>query len=151
MVKIREPLSICDATRKAHAALGDAGVRAVTAKSAALVLKWSDPDDDAHHIPFHQAIALDVAMVRAKLLPPHLEVLKAAIEDALPPFELAPEKPRTLSQRVADLAKEFGDFAGAVVEAEQDRHVTKAERKRLHDELQDIIDRARQAQKAVKG
>jgi hypothetical protein len=150
MVKIREPLSICDATRKAHAALGDAGVRGVTGKSAALVLKWSDPDDDSHNIPFHQAIALDVAMVKANLRPPHLEVLKAAIEDVLPATPAVVEKPRTLSQRVADLAKEFGDFAGAVVEAEQDRRVTRAERKRLHDELQDIIDRARQAQKAVK-
>jgi hypothetical protein len=150
MVKLREPLSICDATRKAHAALGDAGVRAVTGKSAALVLKWSDPDDDAHHIPLHQAIALDVAMVKARLPPPHLDVLRAAIEEALIPFDLAPAAPRTLSQRVAGLAKECGDFAGLVMAAEKDGRVTRIERKRLHNELQDVIDAARQAQRGLK-
>lgn len=148
MVKLREPLSIEDAVRQAHALLGDGGVKAATGKSGALALKWSDPDDDAHHIQLRQAIALDLALIAAGHQPTHMACFHAAIEAALPE---APQPPRrSLSQHVTDLAKEFGDVAGLVVQAEADGTVTRPERRRLHDELQQLIDCARATQRRLK-
>lgn len=128
MAKIREPLSICDAVRKAHAALGDGGVKEVTGKSAALVTKWSDPDADGHNIPFGQAIALDVAMVKAGEMPPHLEVIKAAIEDVLP-FKAAP--PPSLTEQTLKITASVGALSQEVTMALADKMLKPAEKQRL--------------------
>lgn len=131
MAKIREPLSICDAVRKAHAALGDAGVREVTGKSAALVTKWSDPDSDDHNIQFRHAVALDVAMVRAGELPPHLEVLKAAIEDVLPPVANAVHRPPSLTEQTLKITTSVGALSHEVTQALADGTLKAAEKRRL--------------------
>ena len=65
MTKLRAPESIEDAVFQAVALLGEPLIEAAAGVSASLVRKWSDPDDQAHRIGLHQALAIDEALVRA--------------------------------------------------------------------------------------
>jgi hypothetical protein len=151
MSKLRDPLSIHDATRKAHAALGDAGVRAVTGKTESLVQKWSDPDLDGHHVPLYQAIALDVAMVEGGKHPPHFEAFRVALEDAMPQMPAPiPKPPPSLSEQTLGLARELGEVAAAVAAAQEDGKVTAAEKRRIARQLDELLDVARAMQRGLR-
>lgn len=138
MAKYRDPFSIHDATRKAHAFLGDETVERVTERSAALVGKWSDPDADRNHIPLHQAIKLDVEMLRRGQHPAHFEAFKVAIEDALPQTNAAPVKPPSLSEMMLAVGSEFGDVSKAVTIAGADGRISPAERRRIVAECEEM-------------
>ena len=86
MTKLVAIRTIEHATRRALAILGDGGVeRAIEdvlglRRSASLIRKCADPDDDGHHLQSRYAVALDVACHRAGQLPPLLDAHRYLIE-----------------------------------------------------------------------
>jgi hypothetical protein len=127
MTKIRTPLGEHDAVAQAIGLLGIDLCRQVTGKSESLIRKWADPDEDAHHIPFAQALRLDAALV-ARGLPavfgPVLHDVEASVRraDALDPASM-PEPATALVKVAADA----GQVAGAVEVSLRDGHVSPIE------------------------
>lgn len=86
MTKLVAIRSIEHAARRALAILGDDGVeRAIEdilglKRSASLIRKCADPDDDGHHLQSRYAVALDVACHHAGEPPPMLDVHRYLIE-----------------------------------------------------------------------
>jgi hypothetical protein len=72
--------------RRALAILGDDGVEQAIEeilglkRSASLIRKCADPDDDGHHLQSRYAVVLDVACHRAGQLPPLLDAHGYLIE-----------------------------------------------------------------------
>ncbi|WP_068489894.1 phage regulatory CII family protein [Paramagnetospirillum marisnigri] len=115
MTKLRRPLSIEDAIQRAHGMLLDAGVEAATGKSARLARSWSDPDDDAHRIPLHQAIAMDAACVIAGQPAPIREAYDAELSRAVEALGSAPNHtPIDLFDRLAQALSNLGDISSEV-------------------------------------
>lgn len=107
MTKRRRPLSIEDGVTVALAILGDEQAEAATRKSARLVRSWSDPDDDAHHIPVYQALRLDRACVATGEAPPILTAYRAELRRAA----VAETKASDPMLRLAEAMGEMGDVA----------------------------------------
>ncbi len=86
MTKLVAIRSIEHAARRALAILGDDGVeRAIEdvlglKRSASLIRKCADPDDDGHHLQSRYAVALDVACRRAGQLPPLIDAHRYLID-----------------------------------------------------------------------
>jgi len=86
MTKLVAIRSIEHAARRALVILGDDGVERAIAdvlglkRSASLIRKCADPDDDGHHLQSRYAVALDVACQRAGQLPPLLDSHRYLIE-----------------------------------------------------------------------
>lgn len=151
MAKHRDPLGIHAATRRAHSLLGDDGIAGVTGKSAALAQAWGDPDKDGHHIPFYQVLAIDCALMSEGKETPHLSCLQAAVTAATPLTQaLAALRIKTVPETLAEIGKEFGDYAGVVVQAMHDGALSAREKQRLNKELDDIIDKAKEAKRALR-
>ena len=156
MAKHRDPVGIHAATRRAHSLLGDDGIAGVTGKSAALAQAWGDPDKEGNHIPFYQAIACDVALMAAGKETPFLSCLTAAVQAATPPVGidgaqvLHALRIKTVPETLAEIGKEFGDYAGVVVKALHDGALSAREKQKLNKELDDIIDKARDAKRALR-
>ncbi len=86
MTKLVAIRTIEHAVRRALAILGDDGVEQAIEdilglkRSASLIRKCADPDDDGHHLQSRYAVALDVACHRAGQLPPLLDAHRYLIE-----------------------------------------------------------------------
>ena len=86
MTKLVAIRTIEHAARRALTILGDAGVEQAIVdvlgikRSASLIRKCADPDDDGHHLQSRYAVALDVACRRAGQLPPLLDAHSYLIE-----------------------------------------------------------------------
>ncbi len=86
MTKLVAIRTIEHAARRALAILGDDGVEQAIddilglKRSASLIRKCADPDDDGHHLQSRYAVALDVACRRAGQLPPLLDAHSYLIE-----------------------------------------------------------------------
>lgn len=119
------------ATRRALAILGDGGVKRAIAdvlglrRSASLIRKCADPDDDGHHLQSRYAVALDVACHRAGQLPPLLDDHRYPIER---------------HSGAAPSAGELGELSLTVGEAVHDEspggvRLTNRERHEIHDAI----------------
>lgn len=150
MTRYLDPLGEHAAVRRAHALLGDEALERITNKSASLARHWADPDMDGHHIQFRQALALDCALAREGRETPFLSCLQAAVRSALPAVPMAVARPKTIGESLAEIGREFGEFAGVVFQSMKDKRLTVAEKKRLNKELDDIIDRAKEAKRALR-
>ena len=86
MTKLVAIRTIEHAARRALTILGDDGVeRAIEdilglKRSASLIRKCADPDDDGHHLQSRYAVALDVACHRAGQLPPLLDAHRYLVD-----------------------------------------------------------------------
>lgn len=86
MTKLVAIRTIEHAARRAMTILGDTGVEQAIEdvlgikRSASLIRKCADPDDDGHHLQSRYAVALDVACRRAGQLPPLLDAHSYLIE-----------------------------------------------------------------------
>ena len=86
MTKLVAIRTIEHAARRALTILGDNGVEQAISdilglkRSASLIRKCADPDDDGHHLQSRYAVALDVACRRAGELPPLLDAHSYLIE-----------------------------------------------------------------------
>jgi Phage regulatory protein CII (CP76) len=86
MTKLVAIRTIEHGARRALAILGDDGVeRAIEEtlglkRSASLIRKCADPDDDGHHLQSRYAVALDVGCHRAGQPPPLLDAHRYLIE-----------------------------------------------------------------------
>lgn len=107
MTKRRVPLSIEDGVTVALAILGDGDAEAATKKSARLVRSWSDPDDDAHHVPVYQALRLDQACALRGEAPPILTAYRAELRKAAASATMAGDP----MARLAEAMAEMGDVA----------------------------------------
>ncbi len=73
---LRRALSILEIEGAQRAIHDFLGVR----RSASLLRKCADPDDDKHHLQFRYAVALDVGCAKAGQQPPFLEVHNYLVE-----------------------------------------------------------------------
>ncbi len=129
MTKLREPESIEDAVFQAVALLGEEPVAKASDVSASLVRKWSDPDDPAHRIGLHQALAIDKALIDAG----HAPVFRALFEALMPVEATAAEpiEPVRIAMRItADASVLMTSVDAAMV----DKKITAGELVRIHAE-----------------
>lgn len=148
MTKAREPGSIADAIERSRVELGAARACNATGKSEALIRHWGDPDDDAHHIPLHQALALDKASVSAGK-PAHIfnayrqEIERHAdCEAAAIRLAGAASKPKKVTELLAAAVAEVGDVARAIDQAlEGDGALSRSECHRIMLEAQQAKNR----------
>ncbi|MGQ9367722.1 hypothetical protein [Azospirillum sp. ST 5-10] len=78
-MKLRQPGTLKDGVSQALVILGDDGASRVAGKSTRLVRYWADPDDDDHHLPAYQMVALDRACMAADAAPPLLAGYRAEL------------------------------------------------------------------------
>lgn len=107
MAKRRKPLSVEDGVTVALAILGDEQAEGATRKSARLIRTWSDPDDDAHHIPVYQALRLDRACMLLGEAPPILTAYRTQLRRAAAEVR----EPGDPMARLAEAMAEMGDLA----------------------------------------
>jgi hypothetical protein len=141
MTKLRLPESIEDAVFQAVALLGEDPVAHASDVSASLVRKWSDPDDKAHRIGLHQALAIDEALVKAG----HSPVFGALFE-TLVPAEAAPVEPVEPVRIAMRITADASLLMTSVDAAMADKKLTPAEVVKLRAEtgrLQKSIARLR--------
>lgn len=124
MTKLVPLRTIEHGLRRALAILGDEGaiesIRDLleVRRSAALIRKCADPDNDRHHVQFRYAVALDVACKKAGQLPPLLEVHQYLVERyarSEPPEGQGDES--TVLHAVLALQAALGDLSQTVSEA----------------------------------
>lgn len=126
MTKYAELYSLEHGLRQAIAILGDRGIEDALQdvlglrRSASLIRKCADPDNDANQIQHRYSVALDAACVKAGHLPPLLEahrqlLLRLTKQDA----KQARGKGLDLASVVLLLQGALGHLAEAVIEAQR--------------------------------
>jgi len=106
---LRRALSILEIAGAQRAIYELLGVR----RSASLLRKCADPDDDRHHLQFRYAVALDVGCATQGQQPPFLEVHRHLVERhgrTVPPGDGAAR----LVQAVLALQAALGDLSQTV-------------------------------------
>ena len=160
MTKLVPLRSIEHGLRRALAILGDDGARGAIedllgiSRSASLIRKCADHDNQRHHVQMRYAVALDVACERAGQLPPLLEVHRHLVERHArsdPPDEPNPED--AVLRAVLTLQAALGDLSQTVGEALHARspggvRLTNREKHEIHDALA-AIDRQTEAIKRL--
>lgn len=137
---LRRALSILDEDGACGAIEELSGVR----RSASLLRKCADPDNDRHHLQLRYAIALDVACTRAINLAPLLEVYRYLVEhhaQGAPGIGRAMEA--KLLRAVLGLQAALGELSQTVNEALHaespgGRRLTNQERHAVHEALEAI-------------
>ena len=122
MTKLVPLRTIEHGLRRALATLGDGGAQKAIQdvlgikRSASLLRKCADPDDDRHHIQFRYGVALDVACEQAGQLPPLLEVHLYLIERHSGVDSLAPARgaEAVVLHAVLSLQAALGDLSESV-------------------------------------
>jgi hypothetical protein len=150
MTKLVAIRTIEHATRRALTILGDDGVeRAIEEtlglkRSASLIRKCADPDDDGHHLQSRYAVALDVACRRAGELPPLLDAHSYLVErhsDAAPNEDEVSEG--RVQHAVLMLQAALGELSQTVGEALHDDSpggpkLTNREKHDIHEAMETI-------------
>ncbi|MDP6706588.1 MAG: hypothetical protein QF893_09620 [Alphaproteobacteria bacterium] len=121
MTKLIPLRSIEHGVRRALALLGESGIREAIEKgagvkrSASLIRKCGDPDDDRHHLQLRYAVAMDAACQDLGHTPPLLEVHRHLVErSAL--GGAAPASEAQIVHAVVVLQAALGDLAHTVSE-----------------------------------
>lgn len=140
LVKPRHPVSWAGALDRLIGRLGVAVCAELVGKSESLVRKWADPD--CHELPsIEQAYLLDAGWMRAGVMgAPFCEVLgdRLAQVDA----KKCPIPPPPL-ERLAEITREIGELAAAVLHAQADRQLSLRERANIGREANEAIDTLR--------
>jgi hypothetical protein len=124
MTKLVALRSIEHGVRRAISILGDEGVTEAikdllgVRRSASLIRKCADPDNDRHHLQFRYGVALDIACHNVTQRPPLLEVYRHLVEHHTSSHQLAPvEGGARVTHAVLALQAALGDLAETVGEA----------------------------------
>ena len=127
MTKLVRLRSIEHGLRRALAILDDDGARNAiqeitgVRRSASLLRKCADPDDNRHHLQYRYAVALDSACARAGHLSPLLEVYQHLVESH---SQSAPEGRKGAETKllydVLNLQTALGDLSQTVSEGLQE-------------------------------
>lgn len=152
MTKAREAGSYVAAIDRVRVALGDEYAERATGRSVHLIRKWADPDDDAHHIPLYQAIALDLKSIDQGMAPLILEAYQRAVDAHREDHRIARaflEPP--LERRFAEAVGEIGDVGKAIAESLADQKMSAAERRRIGTEIQEAREKLDALARAVSG
>ncbi len=154
MTKFVRLHSIEHGIRQAFAILGDRGVEAVLEdllgikRSASLIRKCGDPDNETNHIQHRYSVALDVGCVRAGHRPPLLEAHQSMIR-RLSAGAVATTRGFDLLSAVLLLQRGVGHLAQAVLDARgplrgHDRRLTNRE---THELFEAVVDIERQTER----
>ncbi len=150
MTKFVRLHSIEHGIRQAFTILGDRGVEAVLEdllglkRSASLIRKCGDPDNEMNHIQHRYSVALDVGCMRAGHRPPLLEAHRSLVK-RLSGRGAAPPTARgfDLFSAVLLLQRAVGHLAQAILDARgslrcRDRCLTNRETHELFEAVVDI-------------
>ncbi len=147
MTKLVPLRTIEHGLRRALAVLGAEGAQNAIQdllelrRSASLIRKCADPDDNRHHIQFRYVVALDVACEKAGQLPPLLEVHQHLVQRyarADPPSEHGGEA--KVLHTVLTLQAALGDLSQTVSKALHadspgGMRLTNREKQEIHEAL----------------
>jgi hypothetical protein len=134
---LRRSLAILEAEGAKSAIQDLLGIK----RSASLLHKCADPDNDRHHLQLRYAVALDVACQKAGQLPPLLEVYRYLVErhgGGQAPKEASGEV--SVLRAVLDLQSALGELSQTVrdglhVESPGGVRLTNLERHEIYEAL----------------
>lgn len=150
MTKLVALRSIEHGARRAIAILGDEGVEGAIEghlglrRSASLIRKCADPDDDGHHLQCRYAVALDVACRRLGELPPLLDAHRYLIDrHANAPGADGPADERGVLHAVLALQAALGALSQTVDQAMHEEgpggaQLTNLEKHEIHEALEAV-------------
>lgn len=150
MTKLVALRTIEHGARRALSILGDDGAESAIEellglrRSASLIRKCADPDDDSHHLQCRYAVALDVACHQVGQLPPLLDVHRYLIErHSDMPAADAPVSERRVLHAVLALQAALGELSQTVDQAMHEEgpggaRLTNREKHEIHEALEAI-------------
>ncbi len=156
MTKFVKLHSIEHGIRQAFTILGDRGVEDVLEdllglkRSASLIRKCGDPDNETNHIQHRYSVALDVGCVRVGYRPPLLEAHQSMVRRlSVAAARSAAARGFDLLSAVLLLQRAVGQLAKAVLDARgpiryRDRHLTNRE---THELFEAVVDIERQTER----
>ncbi len=153
MTKLVALRSIEHGARRAIAILGDQGVEGAIEshlglrRSASLIRKCADPDEEGHHLQCRYAVALDVACRRLGELPPLLDVHRYLIDrhgsGGSGPEADGPPDERGVLHAVLGLQAALGSLSQTVDQAMHEEgpggaRLTNLEKHEIHEALEAV-------------
>ncbi len=156
MTKFVRLHSIEHGIRQAFAILGDRGVEAVLEdllglrRSASLIRKCGDPDNETNHIQHRYSVALDVGCMRAGHRPPLLEAHQSMIKRlSIGAARSAAARGFDLLSAVLSLQRAVGHLAQAVLDARGPirRHDRRLTNRETHELFEAVVDIERQTER----
>lgn len=160
MTKLIPLRTIEHGVRRAIDLLGESGVVEALDKlgirrSASLIRKCADPDDDRHHLQLRYAIALDIGCKVNGHLPPLLEVHQYLVEEgALSPSKLKTVDQSDIVRAVLVLQAALGDLAHLVnsaleADSELGEELSERERHEIFEAIEGVEHRAEKLKRLV--
>ena len=150
MTKLMPLYTVEHGIRRAFAALGDTGVEQAIEdhlglkRSASLIRKCGDPDDDSHHLQLRYAIALDRACRRKVGQSPLLECMAMQVSGAVDD-QASAEQPSEIAmlREMLGLQVALGRLAREVTEALQENSpaccaLSDLERHKVFDSIDEL-------------
>ena len=119
MTKLRTPGTVTDALDRAVGLLTKGIVAETIGKSAALVDKMADPDDDSRHLSVRWAIAIDARLVKEGHDPVFAPLLADKVLEARP-MKVIAEAPEPPMRHATRLVGEAADILAKVDRADDD-------------------------------
>lgn len=148
--KHRLPDTIEDAVALAIGLLGAAAISREIGLSASLIVKWSDPDNQANRIGLHQALAIEVMLVDAGHAPVFVELFTRLLPAPPTPEDERPDPLREAMRCTSTAA----DLMEHVDRALLDGRIDGAELRHLDQLTQKVqrqVARVRRVIRAVQG
>lgn len=134
--KHRTPDTIEDAVALAIGLLGAAAISREIGLSASLIVKWSDPDNQANRIGLHHSLAIEAMLVGAGHAPVFVELFARLLPSPPAPEDEAPDPLREAMRATSTAA----DLMEGVDRAMVDGRIDRAELGRL-DQLTHKVQR----------
>lgn len=133
-MKPRPVLTVADGVTRMLSELGVEALVGATGKSAGLMRRWADPDDDVKP-SFLQAVILDqLWLMSGRADPPLLAAYKAQLrERGATADEIGDLRDRTL-----EIGAEFGELMADVTGALSDGRVSTEDKARIAKDLRDM-------------
>lgn len=119
--KQRTPDTIEDAVALAIGLLGAAAISRQIGLSASLIVKWSDPDNQANRIGLHQAMMIEAMMVEAGHAPVFVELFTRLLPAPPAPEDEAPDPLREAMRATSAAADLMEGVDRALVDGVIDR------------------------------
>lgn len=144
MTKIARLPSLELGLRQAFQTLGERGVEDAIGeylglhRSASLIRKCADPDDDTHNVQHRYSVAIDIASMHAGHLPPMLGAHQHLLDQCATRTVQETNRPSDLSAAVLRAQAALGALARDVVEAQDPespagRELSDSERHRIFE------------------
>lgn len=119
--KQRTPDTIEDAVALAIGLLGAAAISRQIGLSSSLIVKWSDPDNQANRIGLHQAMMIEAMMVEAGHAPVFVELFTRLLPQPPAPEDEAPDPLREAMRATSTAADLMEGVDRAMIDGQIDR------------------------------